>query len=99
MTNSEQTPNISPKRLCSEIQLFDLCELESCKLKNGRYCTDADLLASFEKIADEELRAPERYISEEVDESDVEDDGYDDADLLSLNSLEDEDEYGWDEEE
>ncbi len=70
-----------PQRLCSEIQLFDLCELTSCKLKVGKFCTDQDLLARFEKISDEEQRVPERYISEESDDAlaDEDDDfNYDD---------------------
>ena len=29
-----------PRRLCSEIQLFDLCELEKCHFKDERFCTD-----------------------------------------------------------
>jgi hypothetical protein len=37
-----------PQRLCSEIQLFDLCELEQCNFKEGRFCTDPELLAKFE---------------------------------------------------
>lgn len=37
-----------PQRLCSEIQLFDLCELEQCNFKEGRFCTDPELLAQFE---------------------------------------------------
>ena len=40
------------KRLCGEIQLFDLCELERCRFKDGRFCTDPDLLERFEQIAD-----------------------------------------------
>ena len=39
-------------RLCNEIQLFDLCELEKCGHKQGLYCTSSDLLNRFEAIAD-----------------------------------------------
>jgi hypothetical protein len=83
MPDSEPKPDILPQRLCSEIQLFDLCDLDSCNHKNGRFCTDPVLLGRFEKIAEDELRAPERYISEEVDDAEADDgdgDGYDDED-------------------
>ena len=79
MPDSEPKSDALPQRLCSEIQLFDLCDLDSCHLKNGRICTDPALLSRFEKIAEEELRIPERYISEEDDDSEAHDgDGYDD---------------------
>lgn len=42
------------QRLCSEIQLFDLCELERCAFKEGRFCTDQELLARFEQLPDED---------------------------------------------
>ena len=58
-----------PQRLCSEIQLFDLCDLESCRHKNGRYCTNPEALAKFEAIAEEDERAPERYLAEDYDEN------------------------------
>ena len=82
MQDSETKPGILPQRLCSEIQLFDLCDLSSCRHKNGRYCTEPDLLSSFEKIAEEELRAPERFISDESDDEAGDDFGvgYEDED-------------------
>jgi hypothetical protein len=42
------------KRLCGEIQLFDLCDLDQCNHKDGRFCTHSDLLTRFERIADED---------------------------------------------
>jgi hypothetical protein len=81
MSDSEPKSDVLTQRLCSEIQLFDLCDLDSCLSKNGRFCTDPALLGRFEKIADDELRAPERYVSEEIDdaEADESDNGdYDD---------------------
>ncbi len=45
-----------PRRLCSEIQLFDLCELERCHFKDDRFCTDPDMLARFEAAAEPEER-------------------------------------------
>lgn len=78
------------QRLCSEIQLFDLCDLESCCQKDGRYCTNPEVLERFEAIKEEDERSPEQYLTEELDldeneESDVEDeldaDEYDDDDL------------------
>ena len=82
MENEEkQTIAITPaQRLCSEIQLFDLCELEKCHHKEGLYCTDEDLLNRFEAIAEEELRPVERHLSDETDEEDGTDgEDYDDA--------------------
>jgi hypothetical protein len=56
-------------RLCNEIKLFDLCNLETCGHRSGTFCTDRDLLIRFEKIADVE----ERY-SDGVDDEDSEED-------------------------
>jgi len=81
MRDSEPKPDILPQRLCGEIQLFDLCDLDSCCCKNGRFCADPALLDRFEKIAEEELRTPERFASDEADGAetdDGDDDGYDD---------------------
>jgi len=57
-----------PRRLCSEIQLFDLCDLERCSFKDGRYCTHADLLARFEALAEPDDRPPQRYDDDEEEE-------------------------------
>ncbi|HML78330.1 hypothetical protein [Geobacter sulfurreducens] len=69
-------------RLCSEIQLFDLCEVggtDVCGHRDGRYCTKGDLLARFEAIADDD-RSPEQYLAEELDDAEGADDlGYDEA--------------------
>ncbi len=74
----ELKPEDLPRRLCSEIQLFDLCDLAACRFKDGRFCGNPELLARFEKIADREERAPERYIDQEPeDDDDVDDYGYD----------------------
>jgi hypothetical protein len=78
MPDSDTTPDILPQRLCSEVQLFDLCDLDSCRHKVGRFCSDPALLSRFEKIADEEINSSERYILEEPDDADTdEEDGYD----------------------
>ena len=70
----------NPQRLCSEIQLFDLCELDVCGHKDGRYCTKGDLITRFEAIADEEERSPEQFLAEELDDVEGADDlGYDEA--------------------
>lgn len=66
--NTDPRSDVLPQRLCSEIQLFDLCDLESCKRKKGRFCTDVVLLNRFEKIAEKELRVQESYISEDIDD-------------------------------
>lgn len=56
-------------RLCSEIQLFDLCDKDVCHHKDGRYCTKGDILAKFEAIQDEEdNRPPEQFMADELDE-------------------------------
>lgn len=69
-----------PQRLCSEIQLFDLCERDVCSHKDGRYCTKGDILARFEAILDEEERSPEQFMADELDDVEGADDlGYDDA--------------------
>ncbi len=71
---------IRPKRLCSEIQLFDLCSRDVCGHKDGRYCTKGDILAKFEAISEEEERSPEQYMAEELDEVEGADDmGFDEA--------------------
>jgi hypothetical protein len=70
----------APRRLCNEIQLFDLCSRDVCAHKDGRYCTKGDILAKFEAIREEEERSPEQYMADELD--DVEgagDMGYDEA--------------------
>lgn len=72
-----------PQRLCSEIQLFDLCEgaRDVCNHLDGRYCTKGDILTKFEAIRDEEEnRSPEQYLAEELDDVEgAEDMGYDEA--------------------
>ena len=51
--NSSESPVESlPKRLCSEIQLFDLCELERCRFRDERFCTDPEMIARFEAVAE-----------------------------------------------
>ena len=88
MHNSEQKPDILPQRLCSEIQLFDLCDLDSCSSRSGRYCKDSVLLGRFEKIAEDELRLPEHFIAEDVDDPEADDgDRYDDEDDDSIDNL------------
>ena len=66
------------QRLCNEIQLFDLCDLETCSFKNGRFCSNAGQLAAFERISDAEVVRPEVFISEELEEGeDAGDEEYD----------------------
>jgi hypothetical protein len=63
--------------------LFDLCELERCSFKDGRYCTHADLLARFEALAEPEDRPAQP----------IEDDDDDDDELYPEEREEDDDEY------
>lgn len=89
MHNSDQKPDILPQRLCSEIQLFDLCDLDSCNHRSGRYCTDPALLGRFEKIAEDEHRVPERYTAEESDDAEADDgDRYDEDDDFAMENVE-----------
>jgi len=68
------------ERLCSEIQLFDLCDKDVCSHKNGRYCTKGDILTRFEAILDkDDERSPEQFMADELDGEGAEDLGYDDA--------------------
>lgn len=93
MSDSTLTTKKTPQRLCAEIQLFDLCELDSCKYKQGRFCIDADLILKFEEISEEEISQPECYISEENDDAVLDDeDEFNDYDI-------DEDDYDEDESE
>jgi hypothetical protein len=81
------------QRLCSEIQLFDLCDLDTCCQKQGRYCTNPEVLERFEAIKEEDERSPEQYLTEDLEEEETEEgedfgsgdafdgDDYDDDDL------------------
>lgn len=84
----QEKKKLSVKRLCSEIQLFDLCELERCKFKENNFCTDPTLLEKFEAIAD-------------IDEDDKQQDGSRRTVTLTLDDLEewdDDTDYGLDDE-
>ncbi|ABQ26556.1 hypothetical protein [Geotalea uraniireducens] len=59
----------NPPRLCSEIQLFDLCDKDVCSHKDGRYCTKGDILAKFEAIKEEDERSPEQFMADELDDA------------------------------
>ncbi len=67
-----------PKRLCSEIQLFDLCSRDKCKHRDGRYCSDSEMLAKFEAISEDDEKDRDRFVADEED--DVEDSDYDEYD-------------------
>lgn len=71
LTAAEADVEELPRRLCSEIQLFDLCELTWCSFKDGRFCTHADLLARFEALAEPDDKPAQRY-DDEDDEQDEE---------------------------
>lgn len=68
-------------RLCSEIQLFDLCELEKCSFKSGKFCTDLNLLQKFEQIKEEDeaviVHVPQDFVSDD-EEAELDDELYDD---------------------
>ncbi|MFA7060127.1 MAG: hypothetical protein WC156_04845 [Pedobacter sp.] len=84
----------SASRLCSEIQLFDLCDLESCNYKVNRFCTNTQRLSKFEQIAEDDMSCPtEQYLFEELEESGFDDDepGY--GDELFGDDFDDEDDW------
>ena len=60
------------KRLCSEIQLFDLCDLDTCTCKDGRFCTNPEILQKFEAIKEEDERSTQ-YLSDEFEGEEDED--------------------------
>ncbi|HEX2769340.1 MAG TPA: hypothetical protein VHN12_08630 [Geobacteraceae bacterium] len=79
----------NPKRLCSEIQLFDICSKKSCKHKDGRYCIDGDILARFEAISDDEdANSSDLFLADEMEEMDEDELSYD----LGVGMDEDEEE-------
>jgi len=61
------------QRLCNEIQLFDLCDLETCSFKEGRFCTHAEYLAEFEQISEAETIRPGAFGSGDPEEGEGED--------------------------
>jgi len=82
----------NPLRLCSEIQLFDLCERNKCEFKKGRFCTDGDILARFEAISDDEdANSTEQFLVDEMEE--MEEDGleYDEGVAIDEEEPEEED--------
>lgn len=104
MTDSKLKTDVLPQRLCSEIQLFDLCDQDSCLYKNGRFCTDPLLLGRFETIAENELRTPERYMSEELDDGEADfGEGYeedeDEDNEFAMGKTEGGEDDGWEDEE
>ncbi len=66
------------KRLCSEIQLFDLCDLDTCTCKDGRFCTNPEILQRFEAIKEEDERP--QYLSDELEGEEDEDADAEDLD-------------------
>jgi hypothetical protein len=77
----------NPQRLCSEIQLFDLCDRDDCIFKEGRYCTNQDILARFEAISDDEdANSTEQFLVDEMDE--MEEDGLEYDEGVSIDEEE-----------
>jgi len=77
------------QRLCSEIQLFDLCNLDSCRFKRSRFCTNEELVAKFEAIKEEEEQNTLLYEDEEGDDEADSESDFDDFD----DSFEEDDEF------
>ena len=92
IAEDEKMAAVPAQRLCNEIQLFDLCDLDSCTCKEGRFCTNPDLVAAFERISDAEALRAELRITEELEEGEESyEDEFDDA---FDDELGDEEEYG-----
>lgn len=82
---NETVAELSPaaQRLCSEIQLFDLCDLDSCRFKLGRFCTNEELVAKFEAIKEEDDQSALLYEDGGADDeadSETDFDDFDDFD-------------------
>lgn len=75
MTEEQEQPGTPVDRLCSEIQLFDLCDLDRCGYKKDRFCSNQLLLDKFEAIREEDDRQMLLY-----DDDDLEDDNESDFD-------------------
>jgi len=72
---SQKKSTAAIQRLCSEIQLFDLCDLDGCRLRNGRFCTNEELLRRFESIKEKDETPDLVYDEDELisdEESDFE---------------------------
>jgi len=50
----QKKSTVADQRLCSEIQLFDLCDIEGCHLRRGRFCSNEELISKFESIKEED---------------------------------------------
>lgn len=99
MRDPVTSPENLPQRLCSEVQLFDLCDRDTCRHKIGRFCSDPILLSRFEAIADEELRPSEQCILEETDDTEI-DDGYDEGyNEFEMEDTDGGDDRRWEDEE
>jgi len=73
MAEDQSRPVTPVDRLCSEIQLFDLCDLDSCGQRKERFCTNELLLQKFEAIKEEDDRQTLLYDEDEL-EDDLESD-------------------------
>jgi len=76
------------QRLCSEIQLFDLCDRDECRFKSSRFCTNEELLSKFELIKEEDERNTLLYEEDEDRDIDSGSD-FDDSD----DSFEDDEDF------
>jgi hypothetical protein len=79
------------QRLCSEIQLFDLCDLDTCCQKQGRYCTNPEVLERFEAIKEEDERSPEQYLTEDLEEETEEGEDFGSGDAFDGDEYDDDD--------
>lgn len=91
--NEEQETGKPLQRLCSEIQLFDLCDMERCNYKNDRFCTNGEMVSRFERISEKDDTRP---VAESYRSGDQEDGEEPDEDVYgdSLDDDRDDDDLG-----
>ena len=90
MNETDEEPSGAVQRLCSEIQLFDLCDRETCSFKEGRFCTNQDLVDRFERISEDDRRPAVRSFPAGEGAGDEGEAECDDADDYGVAELDDE---------
>jgi hypothetical protein len=73
MTGEKEQPGTPIDRLCSEIQLFELCDLDKCDYKKERFCKNEQLLKEFEAIKEEDDRQVLLYDDDDLEDDDESD--------------------------
>lgn len=92
----DELPAEPVPRLCSEIQLFDLCELDSCRFRQGRFCTEQSLLRRFEEISEDDT-SQQRIARDGTDEDEDEENRLSYCDSIEGDDYQDDNDE-WDDE-